>query len=557
MKRISFLGMILFLVFLSSEVLAITQTEYDTVVAQRDALYEQLLSLGVQPCIETGDMEAVAEIACSKENENAIDTDPEQNTDVSSEKTNCSIAILTDDLTVSVGRQLQIRAEIVRNTEDALTKSALNWSALTGDLIKVSANGMVTGIAPGNAEILCTVADNPEIKELVRVCVVQPVKSIKTQDVTLLYGSSLELARGKISVSVSPENATNRNCLYSSSDESVVIVDAEGNLQAKAPGRARITILPEDGSPGVRSTCNVTVGQAVTSISIGEAHKIEKKKSLSLKPEILPNNATQKKLEYVSSDPNVVTVSANGTITAVGCGTAIVTARATDGSGVSVESKVTVTQSVKSIKLNKSNVILEYGASDILIATVSPEDATDNSVIWESSDPQVVTVTRDGRIQGLSHGKATVTCYARDGSGTKATVAVQVLRYQSKTKNGIVSKGEPVGRQYNLSYTISNEMKEGKVDILGFWVQRLNNGFLRFRMDYQAPAGFAIMVFSPPDGEIFGFTVKKKTSSGTDYVVFEIHEDDMLKAETLTINFLNHKVGHFWVMLGDVLTQLR
>ena len=461
-----------------------------------------------------------------------------------------SISILTQDLSVAVGKHLQIKADITRLSETAPLKSSIQWSTSDPDIANVSANGSVTGIAPGSVEIVCSLKDNPEIKASVRVRVFQPVKSIKPQsgELRLLYGASEEASRGKISVNISPENATDHTCLYSSSNESVVTVDAEGNVRAVSPGKAKITILPADGTSGVKATCNITVGQAVTAVSIPAEQKLDVKKKFTFKPGFLPADATWKSVEYTSSDPSVATVSSNGTVTALKCGETTITARALDGSGASADCLITVVQMVKSIKIDKVNLRLEYRGSYTLKASVLPDDVTDNTVIWESSDTKIVTVNSiTGLVKAVNPGTATITCYARDGSEVKASVKVTVEKYKAKTKNGKLSDGIPAENYYNMKYSFHNELKSGSVEVQSITAQALDNGYIRFTMSYNAPAGYMVYVFSPPNGNIFGFTAKKRTVAGEDTIQFEIYAEDLEVSRFVTINIVKSDKNRFFI----------
>lgn len=552
MKKFISLVLILLAIFSLSFSKAIDQSDYDTVVAQRDALYQQLVDLGVQPCID------ISAIQSEPSSPDALENTPKQAISQSTLNIDRSISILTDNLTVSVGRQLQIKTAIVRLSENAPTRTALNWSTANPDLVKVSANGTVTAIAPGNAEIRCTAVDNSEIKATINVLIVQPVKSIKlqTKEISLLYGASSDAAKGKISVEIIPENATNPACLYSSSNESIVTVDTEGNLQAVSPGKARITVLSADAS-NVKAICNVNVGQAVTSISIPATQTISNKKSFSLNPKIFPQNATGKKLEYTSSNPAVATVSSNGIVSGVGCGTATITARTMDGSEISSECAVTVIQMVQSIKFDKRNITLEYGGSYSLSATVLPDDATDKTIKWKSSNINIASVTKNGTIHGFKPGTATITCYAQDGSGIKSTVTVHVLKYKSKTKDGKLTNGRPISNPYQPHYTVMNEMLRGNVDIRSLTVTKLNNDFLRFTMKYKAPSGYHIYVFSPPEGEIFGFYATKNTSSMEETIQFDVYIEDLKVSSAMTIHFFNYTSNNeYWVFFENIASLL-
>ena len=76
------------------------------------------------------------------------------------------------------------------------------------------------------------------------------------------------------------------------------------------------------------------------------------------------------------------------------------------------------------ITLNKSNFSLETGQEEVLIATVHPDNATDKTVTWSSSNPNVATVDSNGKVTAKAKGSATITCKANDGSGVQATCEI-------------------------------------------------------------------------------------------------------------------------------------
>ena len=81
---------------------------------------------------------------------------------------------------------------------------------------------------------------------------------------------------------------------------------------------------------------------------------------------------------------------------------------------------------VEEINLNHSSNILLEGESLSLTVTVIPDDATDGSVIWNSSDPSVATVDNTGKVTAIAPGTATITAMANDGSGVSASCEVTV-----------------------------------------------------------------------------------------------------------------------------------
>lgn len=81
---------------------------------------------------------------------------------------------------------------------------------------------------------------------------------------------------------------------------------------------------------------------------------------------------------------------------------------------------------VQSIELNPPSATLNQGTSITLTPSVLPEDATNTALSWSSSDPGVATVS-NGIVTGIKQGEATITCEAKDGSGTKATCDITVI----------------------------------------------------------------------------------------------------------------------------------
>ena len=128
---------------------------------------------------------------------------------------------------------------------------------------------------------------------------------------------------------------------------------------------------------------------------------------------ISPEAATNKNLTWSSSDPSVVSVM-NGRVKAVGIGTAIITAAATDGSNVSGTCTVeAVPLMVTGITLSKSSLIIPQNSTYTVNAVVTPANATSSDIIWTSSDTSVATVD-NGKIKGVGDGHAVITVASLD-----------------------------------------------------------------------------------------------------------------------------------------------
>ncbi len=367
-----------------------------------------------------------------------------------------SIKISQGQSTIHAGKQLKLKAEVTRLKEDAPKNSSLEWTTNNENIAKVNEKGDVTGVGPGKAKITCSLKDRPEIKAFAYVTVVQPVKSIKVQDnnVNLLLGSTDQARSKKISVTVEPQNATVREFIYSSSNEKVVKVDGEGNLQAVGAGKAKITVSSAEEGSKVKAFCNVTVGQAVTSISMQKSLTVNKKQNVSLKAIARPDSATTKKLEYSTSNKNIATVSGNGAVTGVACGKATITARAADGSGVTATCEVTVIQPVTRVSTKERNVVIFQGKEKRWYVSAEPSDATKKTLRFSSDNSYVASIDSDGRITGKHGGKTRVTATSTDGSGKSCVCNVIV---EPSVPISLESIGHGIYNYNLLGLTVKNK----------------------------------------------------------------------------------------------------
>ena len=182
---------------------------------------------------------------------------------------------------------------------------------------------------------------------------------------------------------------------------------------------------------------------SISSITLNKTSEILKAigKTVQLTPTIEPNNATNKNVVWSSSNTAVATVSETGLVNAVGSGTATITATAADGSGVTASCEVTVKIPVTSITLDTtSEVLTAMGQTIQLTPTVLPDNATDKTVTWSSSNPAVATVSDTGLVTAVGDGTATITATAADGSGVTATCEVTVITPMEATFNGSNAK---------------------------------------------------------------------------------------------------------------------
>ena len=192
--------------------------------------------------------------------------------------------------------------------------ASLTWTSSDSSIVTVDENGKVTALKAGEATITVTVVteDGQEFTATCTVTVADqlvPVTGITVDktSVTINVGSSTTLR-----ATVQPENATNKNLKWTSSNSSVASVNSKGVVTGKKEGKATITVTTEDGS--YTATIEVTVRYVpVTGITLNPTSKtIKVGETTKITANVQPSNASNKKVSWTSSDPSKVTVDGSG-----------------------------------------------------------------------------------------------------------------------------------------------------------------------------------------------------------------------------------------------------
>ena len=274
---------------------------------------------------------------------------------------------------------------------------------------------------------------------------------VKVEEVSV-SPTSLSLTEGdnaRLTVTVLPQNAYNKRVIWSSTSEDVASV-SDGIVMALSPGTATIRVKSEDG--GKMATCLVNVSAKyvpVTSIALNRTSaSLKAGETVTLTATVKPDDATDKTVTWSSSDATVATVS-NGVVTAKKVGSATITAKAGDKTATCAVT-VVATQ-VTSITLNKTSASLKAGETVTLTATVKPDDATDKTVTWSTSDATVATVS-NGVVTAKKVGSATITAKAGDKTAT-CTVTVIATSVTSITLNR-TSASLKAGETVTLTATV-------------------------------------------------------------------------------------------------------
>lgn len=258
-----------------------------------------------------------------------------------------SITLKEDQITLgNLADTKQLVATIL--PEDATDKS-VTWSSANEQVCTVSATGLVTATGIGSTLVTVTTVDGG----LTANCVVKVLQHV---DGLTLNKTDLSLKVGeseKLQPTITPSNADNKKVVWTSSNDNVAKVDAEGNVTAVKAGKVTVTATSEDNSE-VKATCAVTVIQPATGITLSEStYKLKAiGESIQLTATVLPDDATNKKVNW-NCPNNTVCVVSNGNVVAVGYGTAVVIATTEDG-GFIATCTITVENSTGIVEVRDS-----------------------------------------------------------------------------------------------------------------------------------------------------------------------------------------------------------
>lgn len=319
-----------------------------------------------------------------------------------------SITLDKTSLTLAVGDAQTLTATVL--PADA-SDPTLKWSSSAPTVASVK-DGLVIGLSEGSTVITVSASSKLAYCKVTVKRDLIPVVSV-TLDKTSL--TMVEGTTETLTATVLPENATDSEVTWTSSDETIATVE-DGVVTAIAEGA--VTIVASAG--GKSAACAVYVCKKVIPVESVTLDKtsleLVEDDIATLVATVLPEDATDKTITWSSSNPAVATV-AGGVVTAIAEGEATITAAAGE---LSATCAVVVSKKyipVTSITLDKVSMALQEGAIATLVATVLPADATDKTVTWSSSNPAVATVV-EGMVTAITVGAATITATAGELTAT-------------------------------------------------------------------------------------------------------------------------------------------
>lgn len=395
------------------------------------------------------------------------------------------IRITRNEMLVNAGEGA-LAAYVTMLPDNAVNK-AEKWTSSNENIAVVDGEGWVIGVSEGECIITVTSVDNPDVSAQIKVTVkdTRHVKSIKlTRSEVVMETGTAELAAR---VTMLPETAINKNEIWTSSKPEVATVDNEGWVTALTPGVTVIIVTSED-NPAVFShvivsvvekgasttttppattqtttttaqptttttttitstttttttsstttTTTTTVPAATTTVYVPVQEIVVQNKEIKMTVDstakaaiaVLPENATDKSVRWISTDESIATVDENGVITAKKEGKCLIYAISKDNpiASASITVDANNNKTVTEIKLDKYEMTLPVGGTDIAWVTMLPTDAENKDELWVSDNTDIATVDKMGWVTGKSVGECKITVYSVDNSSVKAEIKVTV-----------------------------------------------------------------------------------------------------------------------------------
>lgn len=244
------------------------------------------------------------------------------------------------------------------------TNTNVTFKSLNEKVATVDANGVVTGVSEGNADIVITTEEGGfEAKCTVRVDGIDARGIERVGDKTVTMG--LNQTR-QLQVKITPSDTTNKNVQWTSSNNSVATVDSNGGVTSKNSGSTIITVTTHNG---LKTEFFIEVETPVTNITLNSNEiNLNPGGTFKLDATVNPSNASNKNIKWISANESIATVDQSGNVTADVAGTTYISAVSADGKVVATctvnVSKPVVTKpakvKIKSAKKKGKKVTLKW-----------------------------------------------------------------------------------------------------------------------------------------------------------------------------------------------------
>lgn len=368
---------------------------------------------------------------------------------------------------IFVGQRISLASFSVES--GIMKPSSAKWSSSDTKVVSVSSDGQITALSPGQAVVTATLNEGNTIKQAsITIKVNSGVKAISltnSQQILRLAVGGTNQLKYSVELVAGLSKSYKEGVVWTSVDNSVATVSADGTVKGLKPGRVMIYITTNDG--GVRDYVYFDVYGTVTGLKVLQPEitmNVGEKQAMGLI--FSPENAVLKDCRYQLTESGIVTVDSQGLITAKKEGTTYVTATSLDG-GYTASMKISVKSMVKGILVEPRTLNFnDLNKTQQLTATLVPATEgvapVEKGIYYYSGDSRIVNVSSSGMVTAVGRGISYIRVVSADG-GFEAGVYVnsEITDNSAKVYTATAMKVDPlpsnlvVGKSYEIGYTVS------------------------------------------------------------------------------------------------------
>ena len=284
-----------------------------------------------------------------------------------------------------------------------------------------------------------------------------PVSSLKLDqnNVVLRPKESVQLQEN-----IQPTNATDKSVSWKSDNPAVASVDEKGRVTALKNGTAVISAVMKNG---LRAECKITVKIAVDYVQLDSTYKdVYVTQTGQLNATVYPEDATNKKVKWRSTNTSVVSVDQTGHYKALKSGFAYIYATSEDNEHIERFCEINVNVPPVEVNIQESSLNLKRGQSYQLNYTAYSPTGVDVAFKWESVDPKIASVNQKGVITALREGVISITLnssYYNGGDMVLVTVTNPVSALKMNKTSANMTKGSYL--QLSASVSPSDASNKG------------------------------------------------------------------------------------------------
>ena len=354
-----------------------------------------------------------------------------------------TITITPPTTSVRAGTPVTLVARPQNSSGAVVSVRTIVWSSNNTSVATVSANGVVSTLAPGEARIAASAFGKSATATITVTPRVVASVTVAPASVSMRVGVSTPLAAQTLDVD--GVALTGRAVVWSSGNTAVATVNAQGVVTGVSPGAATITATSEGRSGQAAVTVTVPPVQTVTVNPARDTLAVGTTRNLAVVLRDANNTVlTGRTVSWVSSNAAVATVSSTGVVNAISPGTVTVTATSEGRNGSATI--VVLARLASAVVLSPATVTLVAGNTQLLTAQITDDQGnliTNRPVTYTSNQPAVATVSAAGLVTAVSIGTATIsaTSEGKVGTATITVIAVPVATVQITPATATVQTG--------------------------------------------------------------------------------------------------------------------